>query len=258
MKIAIQVPIKARASVRVPGKNFAPLAGRPLFAWLLSELMQLSTPVDVWIDSEDPSTFERIDAELPGSGFGFHQRHEWFAGDTANGNHLLTQFAYAHPGYDLYAQSFVTAVGLTAPVIDEALGVACAAVATGRYDSLFLAHLEPGLIWYQNKPVNQVIGRPDGLPRTQDAQYVRETTGLYVITRDALFATGCRIGRSPKPWHAHREAAIDIDTPEDWEAAERIMSARNATQQPARPPVARPYPLPVTRPMPQPQPQPAR
>jgi CMP-N-acetylneuraminic acid synthetase len=238
VKIAIQIPIKAAPSQRVPGKNFRPIAGKPLFAWLLDELAALRTPADVYIDSEDSATFRRVGGEVRrmatsvglfapavtrnGRNLYCHLRAPWFATDEANGHHLLHQFAVAQPHYDLYAQAFVTAPGLTAPVIDSALGWMTSE--RGLHDSLFLATEESGFIWYRSGPINQQL-RPDGLPRTQDATYLKETTGLYIITRDALFRTGCRIGQHPNAKLVDRRAALDIDTEQDFAAAEKLLAA---------------------------------
>lgn len=245
MKIAIQVPLKARASQRVPGKNFAPLAGRPLFAWMVGALLGLRTPADVYIDSEDPLVFERVAAEFPGEPLSFHLRDPWFASDAANGNHLLAQFAHAYPAYDLYVQAFVTAPLLAAEMIDKALGTLRGI--THTYDSLLLVTYRPGFFWYQGAPINQQLGRPDGTPRTQDAQVMQETTGLYAITRDALFATGCRIGRTPFFFPVDARSALDLDTPADFATAERYL------QEATMIPTPKPAPLPVvTRPIPSP------
>jgi N-acylneuraminate cytidylyltransferase len=225
MKIAIEIPLKARPSERVPGKNFRPLAGRPLFAWLLGELLRLELPVDLFIDSEDPAVFAAVRQVFPVEPLEFHQRHAWLSGDEANGNHLLHQFAVLHPAYDLYLQAFVTAVALPARVIDAALRDYFN-VCNVR-DSFFLATAESGFLWYRDRPVNYDPTRPAGLPRTQDAPLLRETTGLYGIRREALFRTGCRLGDSPWPILVDRRYAVDIDTPEDFAAAERILSMKS-------------------------------
>lgn len=223
MKIAVQVPIKARSSTRVPNKNFRELSGKPLYRWLLDELLAIKgVELDVFVDSEGENVFDLIRQSYPDQPrLQFHKRLPWFAEDQANGNHLLSQFGMAHPEYDVYAQAFVTAVTLRRGLIEESLSAF--ASSRDQHDSMFLVHEEPGWIWYQGKPVNYDHTRPDGLPRSQDAMYLKETTGLYAITRDALFRTACRIGTRPLLYKVQKFYTVDIDTMDDFHAAEAVL-----------------------------------
>lgn len=221
LKTAIQIPLKSRASTRVPNKNFRDLNGKPLCRWLVDELLaHLPEDHDIWIDSESARVMDLF-SDVPPERLRFHRRNDWFSGDQANGNHLANQFGLAHPGYDFYAQVFVTAVTLRGGIVREALDAFQTQV--DRYDSMFLVTEETGWIWYQGKAMNYDPATLDGLPRSQDAAYLKETTGLYAITREALFRTGCRIGRRPLPYVVPREFAFDIDTMEDFREAEQRL-----------------------------------
>jgi N-acylneuraminate cytidylyltransferase len=151
--------------------------------------------------------------------FNEHLNPPQMAENGINGNHLLHAFAFAHPGYDIYLQAFVTAPTLTGPLIRHAL----AEFLCSDKDSFATATVKTGFFWYQGKPVNQSF-TPAGLPRTQDAQLVQETTGLYGIRREPLLRTGCRITADPLFVMVPAEAAIDIDTDADWLAAEKVLS----------------------------------
>ena len=225
MKLAIQVPIKGKSSERVPNKNFRNLNGKPLSHWLLDELTQLPEDMDIFIDSEDSETFQKL--SLPQySRFHHHKREGWFAEDLANGNHLIHQFALSHPNYDAYAQVFVTAVTLKQEIILAALNTFAANISS--HDSLFLVTEETGWIWFENQAMNYNPNRPNGLPRSQDATYYKETTGLYAITRNSVLLTGCRIGENPLPYKVSPENALDIDTMSDLREAERLLTLHNA------------------------------
>jgi len=224
MKVAIQVPIKARNSTRVANKNFRPLCGKPLCCWLLDELVDhCPADWDIFIDSEHRETFAKL-GDRYGERLKFHQRHDWFAGDGANGNHLIHQFAVRHPDYDIYAQAFVTAVTLPGPVIVDAIGQLIDDA--GEHDSSLLVTEESGWYWFAGKPLNYQHDIPDGLPRSQDAMVVKETTGLYVIDRETVFKTGCRVGQKPRMVRVKREHALDIDTMEDLAEAQKALADR--------------------------------
>ena len=224
MKLAIQIPIKGKSSVRVPNKNFRDLNGKPLCEWLLDEVAGMPGEMDIYIDSEDPAVSGKLSKPTYGR-FQHHLREGWFAGDSANGNHLAYQFALSHPGYDAYAQIFVTAVTLKQEIILQSLEHFKAALP--KNDSLFLVTEESGWVWYQGQALNYDPGRPNGLPRSQDATYLKETTGLYVVTRDAVLKTGCRIGETPLPYTVQPEYALDIDTMDDLREAERLLAAQD-------------------------------
>jgi CMP-N-acetylneuraminic acid synthetase len=223
MKIAIQIPIKARSSTRVPNKNFRDLAGKPFSCWLLDELI-LNCPEewDIYIDSEDVSAYDQFKDRYPGR-LKFHQRSEWFASDAANGNHLLSQFTTSHTEYDVFVQVFVTAITLTAEIIKESVEAFISSL--DQYDSMFLVTEKTGWFWFQGKPMNYDPSRPDGLPRSQDALVFEETTGLYAITCDAAMRTGCRIGQKPLMYKIPHKYAYDVDTMEDFTEAQRLLTS---------------------------------
>jgi len=221
MKIAVQIPVKGRSSTRIHNKNFTELCGKPLAFWLLDEIAaNVPDDWDLFIDSEKETTMNHI-KERYGHKFLFHKRNEWFALDHANGNHLITQFAFAHPDYDIYVQAFVTAVTLPSKIMIDA--VHQLVHSTSQHDSLFLVTEETGWFWHNNNPLNYQPDIPDGLPRSQDAMVLKETTGLYAIKKDVVFKTGCRIGKHPIFYKIDRKFAIDIDTMDDLEEAKRIL-----------------------------------
>lgn len=225
MKIAIQVPIKARSSTRVPNKNFRSLCGKPFSWWLLDRLADLADPDwDIFIDSESSEVLEHL-SERHRERFKFHLRDPWFAEDHANGNHLLHQFAVTQSTYDIYVQLFVTAVTLPGEIINEA--IQCLATSVSAYDSLFLVTEENGWYWFNENALNYQPHLPNGLPRSQDAMVLKETTGLYAITRDALLRTGCRIGARPYFYTIPHEYAFDVDTMEDFRRAEVLLRTAN-------------------------------
>ena len=225
MRLAIQIPIKYKSSTRVPNKNFRDLNGKPLCYWLLDRIVtELPESWDIFIDSEDPSVFENLSSSHK-KRFRFFQRESWFAGDAANGNHLINQFAIYNPDYEVYAQLYVTAVALTARTIYESL----TAFFENRdcYDSMFLATEETGWFWYKGQSLNYCHDKANGLPRSQDATVLKETTGLYAISRDAVFRTACRIGQIPLIYNISKAEALDIDTMEDFREAEKLLTPAN-------------------------------
>ena len=222
MKLAIQVPLKGTPSQRLPGKNFMNLAGKKLCFWLLDELHELTEQYDVYVDSESPEVLEMIENEYHGA-IKTHQRHEWFAGDDANGNHLINQFALLHPEYDAYAQAHVTSVNLDAETILDMVE-AFKRLIWQEHDSLIAVTDASG--WYRTKAgrINGDPLRPGGM-RTQDEPVYREAN-FHCIRRGTVFYYGCRVGKKPYLYKIPRIRAIEVDTEEDLQEAEEILAGR--------------------------------
>jgi CMP-N-acetylneuraminic acid synthetase len=193
---------------------------------LIDEVLKLRLKhleFDIFIDSEDESTFDKISCHyFKEKRIQFHKRDPWLAEDQANGNHLLGHFAVHKPQYDIYVQAFITAVALRSGIIKASIKDFIQNL--NKYDSMFLVTEEPGWIWFQGKAINYDPSRMSGLPRSQDAMYLKETTGLYAITKDALMKGGCRIGNSPLLYKVDRFSSVDIDTMEDFHDARDILN----------------------------------
>ena len=82
---------------------------------------------------------------------------------------------------------------------------------------------ETGWYWQERRPLNYNERQPNGLPRSQDAQLLKETTGFYLIEKEPLFRKCTRIGTNPWLYEIPHQYAIDIDTEEDFAEAERIL-----------------------------------
>ena len=211
MNSIVFVPIK-KNSTRVPGKNLRPLDGRPLYQHSLNKLKDVGfDTIVVDTDSEEIINWcskENIIAI---------KREPWYASDEANGNDLLIHHASLFPAFDLYFQAFVTAPFLTVETISNCLEFLKYSTAC---DSVFTAQKHPGWFWMDGNPVNY---QPSLLPRSQDAKFlIQETTGLYGITKKALKKYNQRIGATPKMWLVSWLEALDIDTEEDFEFAEKL------------------------------------
>ena len=225
MQVAVEVPIKARGSTRVPNKNFRELSGKPLSWWLLDEITaNFPADWDIFVDSEDESVWDKL-RDRYGQRLKFHQRHSWFASDAANGNHLIHQFAVIHPEYDVYLQAHVTAVTLSGKILREAVDSFVEQL--DRYDSMLIVTEEVGWYWLGDKPVNYSLYQADGFGRSQDSPMYKESTGIYAVTRETAFRLGCRVGRRPLLYPIPRQYAVDIDTMDDFREAEHLLGEAN-------------------------------
>lgn len=206
------IPVKKR-STRIPEKNFRTLAGKPLYQHLIGHVIEADCFDEVFIDTDS----QEIAEYAKNNDIGIIERKQDLALDSANGNDLLVHHQKIVKGYDLYFQLFVTA-----PFLLPASIVACKDILanTTEYDSIFTATEEVGWFWRSGQPVNF---RPGILPRSQDvAPLIKESTGLYGITTDALERFHSRIGAFPYIQLVSKVEAVDLDTEDDFIFAEYV------------------------------------
>lgn len=220
-KVAIQVPLKGTPSRRLPGKNFALLLGKELRWWLLDELSKMADKYDVYVDSESDEVLASVLERYNGN-IRTHKRHEWFASDAANGNHLIYAFALQHPQYDVFVQAHVTSPTLRAETIEAMVAKWRGLTKDSDFDDAVIA-VTPAPGWYRTKErrLNGDPLRPGGMCTALVPVY-REAN-VHVIGREAIFRYGCRVGPNPYLYEIPHSEAVDIDTEEDMIVAALLL-----------------------------------
>jgi CMP-N-acetylneuraminic acid synthetase len=95
------------------------------------------------------------------------------------------------------------------------------AVKTGKYDSAFVVSKIQDFLWMNGKPLNF---DPANVPRSQDLDSIyRETSGLYVFTRESYMYGHARMGKHPYMKEVSFKEAVDINNPEDFELAACLL-----------------------------------
>lgn len=199
-------------SERVPKKNLADLAGRPLYAWILDTVLTLENVVAV-VDTDDDEIEASLQATHPK--VRVIRRPPHLGVGTTPMNEVLA--------HTLEMESFgqtVLQVHSTNPFVSaDSLRVAIASVqpATGA-DSAFSVSRLQARIWSEVlEPVNH---EPSVLLRTQDLPVLLiENSSFYVFDRAVFAQTGNRIGLHPSAVDLSPLESIDIDTAEDFEFA---------------------------------------
>ena len=95
------------------------------------------------------------------------------------------------------------------------------AVVSGEYDSAFCATKIQDYLWQDGQPINFDA---TNLPRSQDLKPIyRETSGVYVFTKEVFKKYKRRIGIKPFIKEVTFKEAIDINTTEDFELAQIMV-----------------------------------
>lgn len=217
-KTVAVIIIKAH-SVRVPGKNFRSLGGKPLYHWIVEAALALPQIDQLVIDTDARDELTRLglpdDERLV-----LRNRPEALLGNHVTANALLDAIIPAYPA-DTYLMTHATSPFLTPATLRRGIAAYHAAVAAGRADSLMsVTRVQTRFYRKNGSPVNH---DPNQLIPTQDLEpWFEENSGLYVFSADSFHSTGSRVGRTPLMFPIPALEAVDIDTLQDWELAETI------------------------------------
>ena len=211
MKIVAIMPIKL-INERCPGKNTRMLGGKPLLQYELDSLKKtgLCDSINVFCSSEDVIPF------IP-EGVNFIKRSKDLDLPTANFNQIFSAFVRELDS-DIYVFAHATAPFISVQTMSECIE----AVKSGEYDSDFCAEKIQDFLWQNGKPLNFDA---TNLPRTQDLQPIyKETSGVYVFTKEVFLEYGRRIGIKPFVKCVGFKEMVDIDNPEDFDLAETLVN----------------------------------
>ncbi len=211
MKTIAIMPIKL-SNERLPGKNTMLLGGMPLLQHQLLATRQTGLADEIYVYCSD----EAVCPYLP-EGVQFLRRSAELDLATSNFTQIFTAFSHAIPA-DIYVYVHATAPFITPETITECIQ----AVQGGEYDSAFCAVKIQDFLWKDGEPLNFDAAN---VPRSQDlAPIYRETSGVYVFTREVFETCHRRIGRKPYIKEVSFKEAVDINNPEDFRLAEAMVN----------------------------------
>jgi len=214
-KIAALVPMR-HESDRVPGKNYRPFNGRPLYHYIVTTLLEVPLISEIMIDTDSSTIMEDARRNFPAVRVIERPPH-LRGGDVPMNNVLLHDVTQMDA--DWYVQSHSTNPLLRPETVTRAIETFLSR--RPKYDSLFSVTRVQTRFWDANgKAVNH---NPDILLRTQDLPPLfEENSNLYIFNRSTIEARRNRIGSAPLLFEIDRLEAIDIDEEIDFTVAELL------------------------------------
>jgi len=205
-------------SQRVPGKNYRPLAGKPLYQYILSTLLACPEISQVVVDTDSPPVIEGLRAHFPQ--VLALERPEHLRADQVSMNEILAYDTSQVPA-DLYLQTHSTNPLLRSATVSRAIQALLAEYPA--YDSLFSVTPLKVRLWDQlGRAINH---NPAILIQTQDLPPVyEENSCLYIFTRDNLLKRRNRLGERPMLFPIDAAEAWDIDEELDFAITDFLMS----------------------------------
>lgn len=220
-KIIALVPMRHH-SVRVPGKNYRPLAGKPLFHHILNTFQAVPEVEKVVVDTDSPVLMEGISEHFPD--VQVIQRPERLRDDMVPTNEILIHDT-GEVDADFYLQTHTTNPLLRPETISSAIQTFQKNFP--EYDSLFGVTRLQTRLWDQlGRPINH---NPDVLLRTQDLPPVFEDNScIYIFSRELLLSRRNRLGERPLMFEIPSLEAWDIDEELDFIIADTLFRQRQS------------------------------
>lgn len=221
-RLTALLPMKAH-SARVASKNFRPIAGRPLFRWILDTLLAVPEIDRVVINTDAREILAR--EGLSDRDFGgrvmIRDRKPEICGDMVSMNLVLADDIENVPS-DHYLMTHTTNPLLRAETISDMLHAYKKGVDAGKVDSLFTVNkMHTRFYAADGAPINH---DPNNLIRTQDLDpYMEENSVCYLFSPESFKATKARIGKMPLLYPTPKLESVDIDEPADWFIAESLL-----------------------------------
>ena len=212
------LPMKAN-SERVKGKNFRPMAGKPLFRWMLDTLLAVPS-IDKVIINTDARQILADNGLVDSDRVIIRDRRAEICGDLVSMNLILADDIAAVPA-STYLMTHTTNPLLSADTVASALQRYRQALAGGEGDSLFTVNKTQTRFYRADG--SAVNHDPDNLLRTQDLEpWFEENSNLYIFSGESFARTNARIGSQPVMFETGKLESVDIDNPEDWTLAEAL------------------------------------
>ena len=210
MKVVAFVPIRLN-SKRVVGKNLKMLGGKPLMCYILDTLANIKKIDEGYVYCSQ----ESIKEYLP-EGVKFLKRPEYLDRDETLGKEIYEEFTKTIDA-DIYILAHTTSPFMKQETLENALDK----IVNDGYDSTFSCEKIQTFTWYDGKPLNYDLKE---IPRTQTIEpiYV-ETSAFFMFKRDIWKVHKQRIGFKPYMAQVDKIEGVDIDWPEDFDFAEKIL-----------------------------------
>ena len=204
-------------SQRVPGKNYRPLAGKPLYQHILETLLAVPEISMVVVDTDSKPVITGLRRDFPQ--VRVIDRPKRLRADTTPMNEILL-YDTSRVQAEFYIQTHSTNPLLKPATISKAIQAFLADFPA--YDSLFsVTRLQTRLYDQHGHALNH---DPNILLQTQDLPPVyEENSCMYIFTRENLSRRRNRLGERPLMFEMDAAEAWDIDEELDFAITDFLM-----------------------------------
>jgi CMP-N-acetylneuraminic acid synthetase len=215
-RIVALVPMRHH-SQRVPGKNYRPLAGKPLFHHIIETLLKVPEIAEIVVDTDSEPVMAGLRDHFPQVLIINRPAH--LRADDIPMNNILMHDTEQVPA-DFYLQTHSTNPLLKADTVSHAIRRFLDGYP--MHDSLFsVTRLQTRLYDKDGRALNH---NPNELLQTQDLPPVyEENSCMYLFTRANLIAKQHRISDKPLMFEIPAAEAFDIDEELDFTLCDLLL-----------------------------------
>jgi CMP-N-acetylneuraminic acid synthetase len=225
--IAALVPMRHH-SQRVPGKNYRPLAGKPLYQHIIETLLSVPEITTIMVDTDSAPVMDGLRRNFPQ--VKIIQRPENLRAPEIPMNEILA-YDTAQVEADFYLQTHSTNPLLKAETISAAAQKFLGAYPA--FDSMFSVTRIQTRLW--DSLTRAINHNPAILLQTQDLPPVyEENSCFYLFTRQNLLAKRNRLGERPLMFEISRQEAVDIDEEFDFQIADMMIRTLQGEMRPKK------------------------
>lgn len=220
-RIVALVPMRHH-SQRVPGKNYRPLAGKPLFHYIVNTLLQCPEIAEVVVDTDSQPVMDGLRLNFPA--VRVLPRPEHLCADDVSMNEVLA-YDSSQVEADFYLQTHSTNPLLRPQTISAAIQKFLRSYPT--YDSMFSVTRIQIRLWDQlGRAINH---NPVVLLQTQDLPPVyEENSCLYLFTRPNLLQRRNRVSERAMMYEIPAAEAWDIDEELDFAIVNFLLERKES------------------------------
>lgn len=216
-RLVALVPMRHH-SQRVPGKNYRPLAGRPLYQHIIETLLAVPEITEIVVDTDSAPVMDGLREYYPS--VKIIERPESLRADTVPMNDILL-YDTSQVKADFYLQTHSTNPLLRPETISRAIQTFLSDYP--KNDSLFsVTRLQTRLYDQHGQAINHDT---DTLLQTQDLPPVyEENSCLYLFARQTLVERRNRLGNRRRMFEIEAAEAWDIDEELDFAITDFLLS----------------------------------
>lgn len=219
-KLIALIPMRHH-SQRVPGKNYRPLAGKPLFQHIVETLLAVPEIEDIVVDTDSAPVMEGLRAHFPN--VKIIERPVHLRADDVPMNDILLHDTELYPA-DFYLQTHSTN-----PLLKPATVINAIQAFRANYpqkDSLFSVTRWQTRLY--DRHGNAMNHNPKELIQTQDLPPVyEENSCMYIFNRANLLAKHHRISEHALMFEMDADEAWDIDEELDFAITNFLMTQKS-------------------------------
>ena len=207
----------------IPRKNLGLLCGRPLLSYSVEAALNAEAVTRVVVSTDD----DEIAEVAGGLGADVVMRPAEISGDEATSESALMHTLDQLQEQEGFEPELVVFLQATSPIrsngdVDRAIET----LKREGADSLLSVVASHSFLWRLNEGIPEPLNYdPKSRPRRQDlAPEYAENGSIYVFKPWVLRQHNCRLGGRVAIYEMSRRSGVDIDTTEDLELCEWIMS----------------------------------